>query len=313
MVKYVITLVFVLSAALASGSIVISSRLRSRYKPGIFGTLMYYQIFYFTYGFYAIWGQVILYTFLSPFLSGELLNKATNILVLIGSPFVIFTWLMLIRLTRELSGRGPRIPFVLLYVFLIFLLVTVSGYLMSRIGQTDLFSIIKYCFVLLNFTFTITGFIYLLYHKKYKSVLRKRDLKNIAMGLLMLVFLQNAFLLDYQDNIYVALGFILLFYMGGSFIPVYIQYQADLSILNPVKEEKITFDLLCSKFSISPREKEIMVEICNGLSNQQIADKLFISLQTVKDHTSRIYYKTNCTGRAQLITMVNGIQLKDKS
>jgi DNA-binding NarL/FixJ family response regulator len=49
-----------------------------------------------------------------------------------------------------------------------------------------------------------------------------------------------------------------------------------------------------------------MREICNGLSNQQIADKLFISLQTVKDHSSRIYYKTNCTGRAQLITMVQG-------
>jgi DNA-binding CsgD family transcriptional regulator len=305
MVKYVITLVFVLSAALASGSIVISSRLRSRYKSEIFGTLMYYQIFYFTYGFYAIWGQVILYSFMSPFLSGELLNRATNTLVLIGSPFVIFTWLMLIRLTRELSGRDTRIPFVLLYVFLIFLLVAGSGYLMSRIDLADLFSIIKYCFVLLNFTFTITGFVYLLSYKKRKALLRKRDMKNIALGLLMLVFLQNAFLLDYQDNIYIALGFILLFFTGGAFIPLYIQYQSDLSVFHPIKEEKITFDLLCSKYDISPREKEIMREICKGLSNQQIADTLFISLQTVKDHTSRIYYKTNCSGRAQLITMVS--------
>jgi DNA-binding CsgD family transcriptional regulator len=305
MVKYVITLVFVLSAALASGSIVISSGLRSRYKPEIFGTLMYYQIFYFTYGFYAIWGQVILYSFLSPYLSGELLNKSTNTLILIGSPFVIFTWLMLIRFTRELSGRGIRIPFVSLYVFLIFLVVAESGYLISSYHLADLFSIIKYCFVLLNFVFTITGIVYLLSHKKQKAILRKRDMKNIAMGLLMLVFLQNAFLLDYQNNVYVALGFILLFFMGGAFIPVYIQYQADLSVLKPVKEEKISFDQLSIKYDISPREKEIMREICNGLSNQQIADKLFISLQTVKDHASRIYYKTNCSGRAQLITMVN--------
>ena len=179
---------------------------------------------------------------------------------------------------------------------------------MSRFDLADLSAIIRYCFVLLNFTFTITGFVYLLSYKKRKAILRKRDMKNIAMGLLMLVFLQNGFLLDYQDNIYVALGFILLFFMGGAFIPVYIQYQSDLSVLHPVKEEKITFDLLCTKYDISPREKEIMREICNGLSNQQIADKLFISLQTVKDHTSRIYYKTNCTGRAQLITMVNGKQ-----
>jgi len=306
MVKYIIILVFILSAALASGSIVISSRLRSRYKPEIFGVLMYYQIFYFTYGFYAIWGQVILYVFLSPFLSGELLNKATNILILIGSPFVIFTWFMLIRLTREMSGRDFRIPFVLLYVFFILLLVSGTGYLMSRVDLADLFTIIKYCFVLLNFIFTVTGFVYLLSYKKRKAILRKRDMKNIALGLLMLVFLQNGFLLDYRDNMYVALGFILLFFMGGAFIPVYIQYLSDLSVLQPVKEERLTFDLLCGKYDISPREREVMREICNGLSNQQIADKLFISLQTVKDHTSRIYYKTNCTGRAQLIAMANG-------
>jgi DNA-binding CsgD family transcriptional regulator len=54
-----------------------------------------------------------------------------------------------------------------------------------------------------------------------------------------------------------------------------------------------------------------MQEICAGLSNQQIADKLFISLQTVKDHTSRIYYKTNCSGRAQLIAMVNGVSVNN--
>jgi DNA-binding CsgD family transcriptional regulator len=310
MVKYIITIVFVLSAAIASGSIVISSGMHNRYKSGIFGTLLYYQIFYFTYGFYAIWGQVILYSFLSPFLTGEILNKATNILVLIGSPFVIVTWLMLIRLTRELSGRKIRNLFLLLYVFLIFILVSGAGYYMSRVKLADLFTIIKYCFVLLNFTFTITALVNLLSYKKRKAMLRKHDMKNIAMGLLMLVFLQNGFLLDYQDNIFIALVFILLFFMGGSFIPLYIRYQADLSVLHPVKEEKITFDLLCTKYDISPREKEIMREICTGLSNQQIADKLFISLQTVKDHTSRIYYKTNCTGRAQLITLVNGSTVK---
>jgi DNA-binding CsgD family transcriptional regulator len=306
MVKYAITLVFVLSAALASGSIVISSGLRSRYRPEIFGTLMYYQIFYFTSGFYVIWGQVILYSFLSPFLTSGQLIKATNTLVLIGSPFVIFTWLMLVRLARDLSGRKIRIPFVFLYVVVILILVSGTGYVMSRFEVADLFTIIKYCFVLLNFTFTITGFVYLLSHKKRKAILRKRDMKNIAMGLLMLVFLQNGFLLDYENNIYIALGFILLFFMGGAFIPLYIQYQSDLSVFHPAVEEKITFDLICAKYDISPREKEIMREICNGLSNQQIADTLFISLQTVKDHTSRIYYKTNCTGRAQLITLVNG-------
>jgi DNA-binding NarL/FixJ family response regulator len=70
-------------------------------------------------------------------------------------------------------------------------------------------------------------------------------------------------------------------------------------------ENNLNFDTLCRNFDISPREKEIVQEICKGLTNQQIADKLFISLQTVKDHTHRIYIKVNCASRAQLITIVN--------
>ncbi|MDT8374569.1 MAG: LuxR C-terminal-related transcriptional regulator [Bacteroidales bacterium] len=48
--------------------------------------------------------------------------------------------------------------------------------------------------------------------------------------------------------------------------------------------------------------------MCNGLSNQEIADRLFISLQTVKDHTSRIYTKTNVRNRMQLMTLVRSVE-----
>ncbi|WP_081782530.1 response regulator transcription factor [Prolixibacter bellariivorans] len=35
-------------------------------------------------------------------------------------------------------------------------------------------------------------------------------------------------------------------------------------------------------------------------TNQQIADKLFISIETVKDHNSRIFLKTEVKNRTQL-------------
>jgi len=119
------------------------------------------------------------------------------------------------------------------------------------------------------------------------------------------MLLQSVVLVFYHGNSYTALVFIFIFFAGGAFIPVYIRYLCDLSMLFSGTDYSLTLDAICKKFEISPREKEIIRELCNGLSNQQIADRLFISLQTVKDHTHRIYYKTNCSSRAELITMIN--------
>jgi DNA-binding CsgD family transcriptional regulator len=55
---------------------------------------------------------------------------------------------------------------------------------------------------------------------------------------------------------------------------------------------------------ITRREKEIIELICTGKTNQEIADLLFISLQTVKDHTHRIYLKLEIKNRAQLIHLL---------
>ncbi|MCK5470499.1 MAG: response regulator transcription factor, partial [Cyclobacteriaceae bacterium] len=46
-------------------------------------------------------------------------------------------------------------------------------------------------------------------------------------------------------------------------------------------------------------------QICEGKTNQQIADELFISLQTVKDHTHRIYSKIGINSRMKLVQLVN--------
>jgi DNA-binding NarL/FixJ family response regulator len=71
----------------------------------------------------------------------------------------------------------------------------------------------------------------------------------------------------------------------------------------------LSFEDFCSKYDISPRESDIIREICNGLSNKEISERLFISLQTVKDHTHRIYIKTNVRSRVQLINLVKDIKI----
>lgn len=52
---------------------------------------------------------------------------------------------------------------------------------------------------------------------------------------------------------------------------------------------------------ISQREKEILLAICRGLSNQEIADELFISKRTVDKHRANILEKTGCKNTANLV------------
>lgn len=53
--------------------------------------------------------------------------------------------------------------------------------------------------------------------------------------------------------------------------------------------------------ALSDREVEILVEVCRGLSNQEIADKLFISKRTVDKHRANILEKTGCKNTANLV------------
>ena len=53
--------------------------------------------------------------------------------------------------------------------------------------------------------------------------------------------------------------------------------------------------------ALSEREIEILVEVCRGLSNQEIADKLFISKRTVDKHRANILDKTGCKNTANLV------------
>lgn len=60
---------------------------------------------------------------------------------------------------------------------------------------------------------------------------------------------------------------------------------------------------------LTEREREVLIEIAHGLSNQEIADKLFISLPTVKTHVAHILAKINARDRVQAVVFAyeNGL------
>jgi LuxR family maltose regulon positive regulatory protein len=60
---------------------------------------------------------------------------------------------------------------------------------------------------------------------------------------------------------------------------------------------------------LSERELEVLRLIAEGLSNQEIAHRLFLSVPTVKWHTTHIYGKLGVTNRTQAVTQARALGL----
>src|SRR4030042_5501236 len=80
---------------------------------------------------------------------------------------------------------------------------------------------------------------------------------------------------------------------GGSYFSQELLYHVIQKIKHREHESKTA--------NLSKREKEIFSKICEGFSNQEIADALFISKRTVDQHRANLLGKTNSKTTATLI------------
>ncbi|MEM6271249.1 MAG: response regulator transcription factor [Bacteroidota bacterium] len=62
------------------------------------------------------------------------------------------------------------------------------------------------------------------------------------------------------------------------------------------------------QYNLTPREREILDLLIDGLSYQKIADQLFISYGTVRKHVENIYRKLEVHGKVEAIHKVSGGQ-----
>ena len=98
--------------------------------------------------------------------------------------------------------------------------------------------------------------------------------------------------------------FAFLFYLFNTAMVVVYCYEATEEMAPP----SLPLDDILRRYGISKREADVLRGIYAGQTNQEIANQLFISLQTVKDHSSRIYQKTFVKNRAQLTTLIRESQ-----
>jgi len=76
-----------------------------------------------------------------------------------------------------------------------------------------------------------------------------------------------------------------------------------------VDEEFVLNEDELNRLGLSRRELEVLQLMADGLSNQEIADKLFVSLNTIKTHSSKVFEKLDVKRRTQAIEKAKRLSL----
>ncbi len=75
------------------------------------------------------------------------------------------------------------------------------------------------------------------------------------------------------------------------------------------RDEFLPDQAMLASLHISKRELEVLGLINKGLSNQQIADQLFVSENTVKKHVSSLFLKLDVERRTEAIHKARALRL----
>jgi DNA-binding CsgD family transcriptional regulator len=72
-------------------------------------------------------------------------------------------------------------------------------------------------------------------------------------------------------------------------------------------------ELLCRAYELTPRESELVRLVVGGLRTQRLAERLFITPYTVKDHLKAVFQKVGVRSRGALVGRMTGhAQLPDE-
>lgn len=125
------------------------------------------------------------------------------------------------------------------------------------------------------------------------------------------------FLLKFVEYRYIVRDLSLEFYIGlvailftviGVWAGLKITRKKTIVIAQPAADFKVNEDRL-RQLGISRREYEVLELMARGLSNQEIGDRLFVSLNTVKTHSSNLFLKLDVRRRTQAIQKAKELHL----
>lgn len=148
--------------------------------------------------------------------------------------------------------------------------------------------------------------------KPYKEIISYA----IAMAILLLLlrWLEFRFLvMEHQYEIYIGIISV-IFLLFGIWLsnkitkPKVETIVVEKEIRVP-KENFILNESELQQRNISKRELEVLTLIAQGMSNQEIAETLFVSLNTVKTHSAKLFEKLEVKRRTQAVEIGKKLQL----
>ena len=147
-------------------------------------------------------------------------------------------------------------------------------------------------------------------------VKRKILLYGISLGILTFVlkFIEyKVFVKDHLTDIYMGL-IALIFTAVGIWAGLKLTRKKETVVVKEVavlvdRDNFVLNENLLKQLGISKREYEVLELIAGGMSNQEIADKLFVSLNTIKTHSSRLFEKLEVSRRTQAVEKAKNLGL----
>ncbi len=310
---FIIAFIFCLAIAIAAGWI--GYQFIGTYRNDFHKNYFYYLLTFYGFAIYGLWAQIIVRALVAGRITGTgLAGMIGHFLTVLSLPFLFISWLMLVKMGYSLVNGVPRkkvIKIHLSFLAAAIVLSWVAFYLMA--GESTLpGNIMVYAAIAAVLVGELAYLLNFMYMVKKGYTRLDTTGRNIASRFVLLMFigwvLRAACLPFMPAGSWYPAPLMLVFFLSV-FLPLFYLKRRSDSIFTPVfaghpsEEKKI---LLFAKYEITKREREIVNKICEGKTNQQIADELFISLQTVKDHTHRIYTKIGIHSRLKLVQLVNG-------
>jgi len=304
---------FVLCLGLAVLVVLISRQLLSTYASEFLRHYFYYLAAFYAFAFYSLWGQIVARGLLASLhTDAAAIEIVAGFLPVLGVPFLFVSWVMLMNMACSLFGKIFAPAWHSLHAAVLALLLLGSWltvrWLQSGAGSPADLRLIEATAIIAFELLYFGAFLVLVWRFGAAADARRRRLLR-TFGVLLCSAVAVRSLLATLVLVDVRLGPIPLLGLYASNLPalLYLRANAD-RVFAPVKAENATrlgMDHVFERYGVTKRERQIVQQICLGKTNKQIAEELFISLQTVKDHTHRIYSKIGVSSRMQLVQMMN--------